>query len=893
MGVRSKMCGQLLGCVITLLLTALAVFTVFAQQEFSGNIRTADGAVVSGASVSVKRQTDGLAVWFKISDARGAFRFTLSDTVQPEYYYIEVNHLSYERVKTPLTKGKVTYNFTVYPRVQQMDEIQVGAKPKIVEEGDTLSYRVASFAQQTDRSIGDALRRMPGIAVEDNGRIKFQGQAISNLYIDGDDLLEGKYGLGTRAIPYAMVLDIQVLKNHQPIKVLQGRIVSTDVAINLVIKDEAKLKMSGEAKLGGGWPEQYFADVSTMLFNNKHKLLHVLKANNTGVDLTQDMEELVRMDMQEANPYRLSAGTVGDPQLPKMRYFLNNSGGVFAKDLFNLKRNWQVKADVDLFLERSLLNYANRSVIYTGADSVVFLEDLQRVERPFHVDVGLRANKNVNNSYIDNKLELRLRRLRTTAELYRQDDGLSQRLSQQLWSFNNRLGYIPMLRNQDVLRFNWEARGTNQPEMLSVSPSSHVSALDPSAMYERLSQRMAVRTLTSDAGLEYAPNPGKIGQRYKLNVLQDWESLGSSVSLFDISEIVAHRVEGNDLSWRRTKATTEAIYMLKRSKSEWSLHLPVAFQYIDYRDPRVSMQADRSDWLFTPSLFGKVRLSAASELMAQYRYENVFSGMQTVYQHAILTNYRTMLANDALLQQHRTHRTRLEFRTGNVSEMLFYNGSYQYSRTVSNTVTSMEVEDDLTRIVVLALNNAFDQHDVSSEVTKFIFFLGANSGIRAHWATARQNQIVNGELLPYRNNAFTLTPELGAKLFRKVDLRYFSSFSWYRNEPITGGALFSQRLFAFNQHTELTYSPKNHIHIGVKGQQLYSAQHGQPSLNYYFVDADLRYKVAPWNVELELNLTNMTNVKTFEYAALMTNYAFYNRYEIRGRMALLKAIFVF
>lgn len=34
---------------------------------------------------------------------------------------------------------------------------------RIREQGDTISYTVGSFAQAQDRSIGDVLKRMPGI----------------------------------------------------------------------------------------------------------------------------------------------------------------------------------------------------------------------------------------------------------------------------------------------------------------------------------------------------------------------------------------------------------------------------------------------------------------------------------------------------------------------------------------------------------------------------------------------------------------------------------------------------------------------------------------------------------------------------------------------------------
>src|SRR3546814_12824700 len=80
-----------------------------------------------------------------------------------------------------------------------LSEVEIKSKPIIRNIGDTLSYNIDSFAKNEDRSISDVIKRLPGMEVNENGKIKFNGQDISNLYIDGDDLLDEKYALGTRS----------------------------------------------------------------------------------------------------------------------------------------------------------------------------------------------------------------------------------------------------------------------------------------------------------------------------------------------------------------------------------------------------------------------------------------------------------------------------------------------------------------------------------------------------------------------------------------------------------------------------------------------------------------------------------------------------------------------
>ena len=54
------------------------------------------------------------------------------------------------------------YDIIVEERVIGLREVVVKAK-KIYAQGDTLNYNVASFLSQSDLSVADVLRKMPGI----------------------------------------------------------------------------------------------------------------------------------------------------------------------------------------------------------------------------------------------------------------------------------------------------------------------------------------------------------------------------------------------------------------------------------------------------------------------------------------------------------------------------------------------------------------------------------------------------------------------------------------------------------------------------------------------------------------------------------------------------------
>ena len=58
---------------------------------------------------------------------------------------------------------------------------------------DTLKYDLTRFTSSKDRNVSDVLKKLPGINVEENGTIKYNGKVISNLYVEGMDVSGGRY----------------------------------------------------------------------------------------------------------------------------------------------------------------------------------------------------------------------------------------------------------------------------------------------------------------------------------------------------------------------------------------------------------------------------------------------------------------------------------------------------------------------------------------------------------------------------------------------------------------------------------------------------------------------------------------------------------------------------
>ncbi|MDE6122752.1 MAG: TonB-dependent receptor, partial [Duncaniella dubosii] len=234
------------------LLCLLATANAIAQTDVTGMvIDNESNEPVTGASVIVKG-ADGKIKKYTTSKSDGGFTMSLSSVAGCR---LEVSMMSF--AKKTIFLDSVSFPLTVRlePGTTLLKEVTVKAD-RIREQGDTITYNVGSFAQQQDRSIGDVLKRMPGINVESSGKIQYQGEDINKFYIEGSDLLGGKYGIATNGISHEDVGAVEVMENHQPMQVLSGISFSDKAAINLKLKNKAKATWTFHGDAGGGYSWQ-------------------------------------------------------------------------------------------------------------------------------------------------------------------------------------------------------------------------------------------------------------------------------------------------------------------------------------------------------------------------------------------------------------------------------------------------------------------------------------------------------------------------------------------------------------------------------------------------------------------------------------------------------------
>lgn len=383
----------------------LATLSSMAQISVSGIVVEEEShEPLTGASV-ILRNAEGKIKKYATSNAKGEFSLSSPEI---DGHTLDVSLMGFAKQTLKLDSVQFPMTIVMYASATMLKEVAVKAD-RIREQGDTITYSVGSFAQAQDRSIGDVLKRMPGIDVSQSGKIQYQGEDINKFYIEGSDLLGGKYGIATNGISHDDVGAVEVMENHQPMQVLSGISFSDKAAINLKLKNKAKATWSFHGDVGGGyswqpegavWDGELFAMAVMPGFQN----ISTFKTNNIGEDLSSHATDFFASAHQTGlSPY-VSVSLPGVPSLSRKRTLFNRSALVSTNSLWKV-RNGEIKAQIDYSFNRVTAKAANITTYFLESGDRVVTENRDGRDRTHSLSGKFIYEVNKKTTFINNTLQ--------------------------------------------------------------------------------------------------------------------------------------------------------------------------------------------------------------------------------------------------------------------------------------------------------------------------------------------------------------------------------------------------------------------------------------------------------------------------------------------------------
>ncbi len=273
--------------ILLLSIALLCLGTAIAQNiTVTGTVVDSLGTPLQMANVIAYQQDKNLGA-FGITNQAGKYK--LEGLKKDSTYTIKVSFLGLKQIeeKVQSLQKDLVKNFIMFSSADELDAINLTYQMPVSIKGDTIVYDADSFTNGTEDKLGDVLRKLPGVEVNEDGDITVEGQVVEKVQVEGKDFFEGDSRLATKNIPADAVSKVQVLKNYNNQSQLKGLGNDQDrYVINIKLKEGKKKFWFGEATVGvghGGNDERYLIQPKAFYYSEGFSVNVLTDFNNLGV----------------------------------------------------------------------------------------------------------------------------------------------------------------------------------------------------------------------------------------------------------------------------------------------------------------------------------------------------------------------------------------------------------------------------------------------------------------------------------------------------------------------------------------------------------------------------------------------------------------------------------
>lgn len=822
-------------CVLPGVLSATAAL----PDELRGTVVDADtdepvaGCIVKSKGVFTSTDKDG---HFIIRPKAGA------DSVSFRF-------LSYESRSLPVTADFSCIRLR--PKATQLNDVIVEA-PDIYARGDTLVFNVAKYAGASDNAIIDVIKRLPGIKVEEDGTIKYQGKPINKFYLDGNDFISSQYGLATNNISHKDVASIELMENHQPVKALEGIEFPEEAGINLKLKEDARSRWVGVAQAAAGvQPFLYDGSLYTMRIARKNQNIFTIKADNTGWNPANEIQEHDFDDMFSPDytpdlwPEYIAADIVNAPLTEKRTR--NNLSW-----LANAITAWK-SGDTSM---RLTLNYVGDRLDYnSGMTTDYFSSQIPRFvqnnsQRTQTHDLSAQffSQTNKRGYYLKEKFTVAGVWDKSVSDITGTLD-LDQRVSHKSFSASNDLKLVK--RNEKKL-FTLISRNSleHRPDRLIVAGG------------ENAEQRIGTTDLRSTTETKF----GKMTRFWKFYVSGgldlDYHRMNSTLNglgKFDNAGI--HEAFLSNLY-----ATPQVDY----ERDGWRASFNMPLKWLHYS------LAGRHDYInASPRLYVRRQLTAKSDISASVAYSLGAPQPYLNISVPVLSDYRNLFIAENPDKYSQNMAATLSYRYRNPVKSLFLNLSATYNHSHNPTMSNqLFVGDFIVSTYAGRLNNSDSWH-VKSGFSKGLGHSKMVVGCDIDASVSSAASMRDNEVIPYRRIAAGVKPYFKGSITRWLSVNYEASYELSKLEIND----IANTYHNFRQNVFATIIPGDNLQFTVGAEHFLTRFPEGNTAGLVLLDASTIWRLNG-KVRLSLTANNILNQHSYQYV----NYGSLSRSEYHFRI---------
>lgn len=251
--------------------------------KISGKIIAEDDqSVLEAATVYLQRVKDSSLVTYTITDKTGAF--SLEDETGDSSLNLYISYVGYKTYFQNIKLDKREIDLETIPlevNSGSLDEVVITATAPVTIKKDTLEFNVKSFKTKKNANVEDLLKQLPGVEVDEEGKIKVNGKEVNQILVNGKPFFGNDPTITTKNLTKDIIEKIQVVDTKTKSEAFTGEAGdSENKTINLTIKEENNKGVFGRVSAGGGTDKRYELAGMVNFFDNDQRISVLAGGNN-------------------------------------------------------------------------------------------------------------------------------------------------------------------------------------------------------------------------------------------------------------------------------------------------------------------------------------------------------------------------------------------------------------------------------------------------------------------------------------------------------------------------------------------------------------------------------------------------------------------------------------
>lgn len=902
---------------VSLFLMLFFSVLTFAQKTVSGKITDEDGIAIPSASVTIEEPGKDAILAYGITNSKGEYKVTFT-SAEPNVD-LKVKAFNQKPLTKQIGNNDQTLTFKMQSEATEIKEVQLKTK-MITSRGDTIAYDLKAFDSKSDRTLADVMRKIPGIEVNTDGTILYQGNAINKFYVNGKDLMEGGYGTINNSLPKDAVQKVEVLENHQPVRILQDKVPSDAAAINIKLKNSVTMTGRGEVGTGFGDPWLWNVKLTPMFFGQKSQWVVNYKTNNMGEQVENEGNILAFGSGWEGKRINaaqndwLNVETASTPNTPVKRYLMNSVHYLSANYLTNIdsKKEWELKANAN-YTNNAVEREDYRETTYQTGE-LAGSKVINSTRNDFYTDKlkgELIFTKNAKKGFFKNTTSFSQFWNADRAVAVRDGRTGNESVESPTSSFQNSLSTIIPWKEK-MVNFKSFINYQDDRQTLQVSPANYMQIpykiskdligrinFAPGSIAE---QRFRLKTLDtshsanvsfSTKGWTFTPQVGFDFSTDQLNT--NFDGLAVPATPGDIQPDFNSPAYENNLKF--TEINPNASLGVNYKSDAWSLFasFPVNFNNIKAEDDLRGVSKFLNKTTFTPNVFAQYTFASFWKASVNGNISNNFGDIKSAYAGYMLlspTGFNVMDPNNPIPQTTTSSGgSRIEYR--NPLNNLFFNITYSLSDSKKNLISNpiLDVTTGFTLMQYKEQENHAKSNRFGVEVGKYFPKFKTNASLSYSNTGTKSDAFLDSQQFENKNNSQNYGFKINNTYFEWMSLDYNGSISRIKQDS-RGGRLGTNK--GYNHNLAVFFYPIENHTIGFNWDQV-NTSNGSNKYNNPFYDVSYQFSWAKKKIDFELKWMNIGNRRVFETYNLdgQFNSITYTRIQLRPSQFMFTVKFNF